>query len=75
MQTLVTRHGQTVIPSLIRKRHHIQTGDRLVWIDDGRIIRVIPVPANPIATLQGSGKGERLVERLLVERRRDLRRE
>lgn len=71
MTTSVTRRGQTVIPSEIRKRHHIQEGDRLVWLDDGLTIKVIPVPADPIQALRGRGRGERLVEKLLEGRRND----
>jgi AbrB family looped-hinge helix DNA binding protein len=65
METSVTKKGQTNIPALIRKRHHIKEGDRLVWLDDGDIIRVIPVPVDPLKALRGSGKGEGLLDRLL----------
>lgn len=75
MQTTVTKRGQTVIPAPIRKRYHIQEGDHLVWIDDGESIRVIPVAHDPISALRGSGRGERLVERLLAARQADRRRE
>jgi len=71
MTTSVTRRGQTVIPAEIRKRHHIQDGDRLVWLDDGQTIKVVPIPADPIQALRGRGKGEQLVEKLLESRRKD----
>jgi AbrB family looped-hinge helix DNA binding protein len=71
MQTSVTKRGQTVIPASIRKRYQIQEGDRLVWLDDGQVIKVIPVPADPIRALRGSGRGENLVEKLLAARRED----
>lgn len=75
MKTSVTRRGQTVIPAPIRKRYQIKEGDRLVWLDDGQTIRVIPVPADPIRALRGSGRGERLVEQLLAARNEDRKRE
>lgn len=75
MQTTVGRRGQTVIPALIRKRHQIQDGDQLVWLDDGDTISIVPVPADPIKALRGSGRGENLVEQLLEQRKRDLDRE
>ncbi len=72
--TAVTRRGQTVIPAVIRRRHGIQEGDRVVWLDDGSTIRVIPLPSDPIAALRGSGRGEGLVQELLAERTRDRKR-
>lgn len=75
METAVTKRGQTVIPAQIRKRHKIGKGTKLAWIDDGQMIRVIPVPDDPIAALQGSAKGENLLAKLLEERRRDRERE
>ena len=71
MQTAVTKRGQTVIPASIRKRYQIEEGDSLVWIDDGDIIRVIPVSRDPIRALRGSGRGEQLLQRLLAARQED----
>jgi AbrB family looped-hinge helix DNA binding protein len=71
MQTAVTKRGQTVVPAIIRKRYQIQEGDYLVWIDNGSTIQVIPVSRDPIQALRGSGRGERLVERLLAARQED----
>lgn len=48
--------------------------ERLVWIDDGEEVRGLLVPADPIKALQGSGKGENLLERLLQNRREDRER-
>jgi len=75
MTTSVSSRGQTVIPAEIRKRHHIQEGDHLVWLDDGNTIKVIPVSADPILALRGRGRGENLTKRLLEARREDRRRE
>lgn len=75
MQTAITKRGQTVIPAAIRKSHQIQEGDYLVWLDDGETIKVVVVPANPMQALRGRGRGERLVERLLEERRAERERE
>jgi hypothetical protein len=46
-------------------------GIQWVWLDDGQVIKIIPVPADPIRALRGSGRGERLVEKLLEARRQD----
>jgi len=75
MQTAVTRRGQTVIPAPIRQRYRIKVGDHLVWLDDGETIRVVVVPADALAALRGSGRGERLVDRLLKARNEDRNRE
>jgi AbrB family looped-hinge helix DNA binding protein len=75
MQTAVTKRGQTVIPASIRERYQIRAGDKIVWLDDGDSIKVVPVPADPIRALRGSGRGEQLVERLLSQRDQDRNRE
>jgi AbrB family looped-hinge helix DNA binding protein len=75
METVVSKRGQTSVPAEIRRRHGIQEGDTLVWIDDGCNIYVVPVPADPLSALRGSAKGENLLEMLLEERRRDRERE
>jgi AbrB family looped-hinge helix DNA binding protein len=71
METSVTKKGQTTIPADIRKRHHLQEGDRLSWLDDGEVIRIVPVPKDPLRALRGAGEGEGLLERLLQSRRED----
>jgi AbrB family looped-hinge helix DNA binding protein len=71
METSVTKRGQTVVPAAIRRRYHIDAGSRLVWLDDGETIRVVPVPADGVEALRGRGRGRRLTERLLDERRAD----
>jgi AbrB family looped-hinge helix DNA binding protein len=75
MQTTITKRGQTVVPADIRKRYAIQAGDQLVWLDDGEVIRVIPVPVDPVKALRGCAQGENLLTALLRERREDRDRE
>jgi hypothetical protein len=48
--------------------------DRLVWIDDGEVIRPFLRSADPLAALRGAGKGEGLLDRLLLNRREDRER-
>ncbi|HRO25078.1 MAG TPA: AbrB/MazE/SpoVT family DNA-binding domain-containing protein [Promineifilum sp.] len=73
MKTTVSKRAQTAVPALIRERYNIQDGDFLEWIDDGQVIKVIPIPADPIKALRGSAKGEGLNERLLTSRQEDKR--
>lgn len=72
MRTTVTKRAQTVVPAAIRERYGIEGGDLLEWIDDGQVIKVIPIPADPIKALRGCAKGEKLVEMLLDSRQEDL---
>lgn len=72
MKTTVTARGQTVVPAKIRKAYHIQPQTQLEWIDDGRTIRVVPIPPDPVQAAKGSSKG--LSKRLLEERERERRR-
>ena len=74
METAVTKKGQTNIPAAIRKRYQIREGDRLVWIDEGEVIRVIPVPADPVAAFAARPREERLLESLLQQRQEDRQR-
>jgi AbrB family looped-hinge helix DNA binding protein len=62
METSVTKRAQTVVPAAIRRRYHIGGGSRLVWLDDGETIRVVPVPAEPLQALWGRGRGRGLTE-------------
>ncbi len=71
METTLTERGQTVIPAEIRKRYKLKKGTKLVWLDNGKTITVIPIPDDPLKVLRGSGKGERLSIQLLEERRRE----
>jgi AbrB family looped-hinge helix DNA binding protein len=71
VETTVTRRGQTNIPAAIRRRHDIKEGDRISWLDDGETIRIVPVPADPIGALRGSGRGSSLLAALLRQRRED----
>ena len=75
MQTTLSRRGQLVLAAEIRKRRNFKEGDRFVWLDDGEIIKLIPIPKDHIAALQGRGKGEELLKKLLDERRKDRERE
>ncbi|MDX1416590.1 MAG: AbrB/MazE/SpoVT family DNA-binding domain-containing protein [Candidatus Promineifilaceae bacterium] len=71
MRTTITKRAQTVVPAVLRERYGIKGGDFLEWIDDGQVIKVIPVPADPIKALRGSARGENLVKKLLESRQED----
>ena len=75
METILTERGQTVVPAPIRKRYKLRKGAKLVWLDDGKTIKVIPIPHDPVEALHGIGKGENLLKVLLEERKKDRARE
>jgi len=75
VRTKVSRRAQTVVPAEIRRRHNIKDGDMLEWIDDGQTIKVVPVPADALEALRGSGKGQGLARKLLQDRTQERRRE
>ena len=43
MESAITKKGQVVIPSVIRKKYKIETGTKVQWMDTGNIIKVVPV--------------------------------
>ncbi len=71
VKTTITKRGQTVLPAALRRRYGVEGGGVLQWIDTGEGIRVIPLPADPVAALRGAAKGERLSARLRDARRGD----
>ncbi len=71
MRTTVKARGHTVIPAKVRWAHGITPQTQIEWIDDGQTIRIVPLPADPIAAARGTVKGLRAA--LLKERRLDRR--
>jgi len=48
----VTRQGQTTIPKELRDRYDIKEGDRVLYIDVGGYMVVLPMPKDPLKELQ-----------------------
>ena len=53
----VYARGQTVIPKMIRDALAIEYGTKLHWEVREGVIRVMPVPKNPVQALRGILKG------------------
>lgn len=70
-QTTVTQRGQTSIPVQIRHRYNLKAHTKLVWLDFGRTISVVPISDDPMKTLRGMFKQRSLTRLLLEERRRE----
>lgn len=73
----VTVKGQVLIPGDIRKRHHIEPGSEVRFVEYGNVVCIVPVVADPVDDAWGFLRdgGPSLAEELLKERRRDFRNE
>lgn len=72
----VTVKGQVLIPGDIRKRHHIEPGTEVRFVEYGNVICIAPVVADPVGAAWGMLPAEpSLADELLEERRRDKVRE
>ena len=69
MKAKVTARGQVSIPSEIRKKFNIEPESRVEWIVEGNVIKVIPLPKDPVAAFRGRGSRKYTTERLIEERR------
>ena len=74
MQTTISRRGQTVVPAKIRQAHNITPEMKLEWMDDGEVISVMPVPANPIKAMRGLFEHTDLRKALLKSRKEERKR-
>lgn len=71
MESTVTVRGQTAIPAAIRRRYNIKPKSKLVWIDDGHTITVMPITEDPIKALKGRFKDINLLKELLKSRKEE----
>ena len=69
-QTTVTERGQTSIPIQIRRRYNLKSSTRLIWLDLGKTISIVPLSEDPVKTLRGFFRERGLTQILLNERRR-----
>lgn len=75
IQTTVSHRYQTVVPTSIRNKYQIEEGSKIVWVDKGDKIELIPL-APPLKTVfRGSGRGSGLLEELLSSRATERKRE
>jgi len=49
----VTRQGQTTIPKPLRQKYMIDEGDRIIYVDLGDHVALLPVPKDPVKALEG----------------------
>jgi bifunctional DNA-binding transcriptional regulator/antitoxin component of YhaV-PrlF toxin-antitoxin module len=75
MESTVTERGQTAIPAALRRKYGLHPHMKLVWVDTGGGIRVVPVPKDPVKHFRGLFRGLGLTASLLKDRREELVRE
>lgn len=75
MESTVTERGQTAIPAVLRKKYGLKPHMKLMWVDTGGGIRVVPVSSDPVKHFRGMFKGLGLTESLLKDRREESERE
>ncbi len=73
MDSVMTKKGQVVIPVALRRKYGMDTGTRVVWIDTGSVIKLVPIPKEPLTALRGCSEGEDLTMRLLRAREEERR--
>jgi AbrB family looped-hinge helix DNA binding protein len=75
MKTKVTSRGQVSIPSELRKRFNIEPESRVEWIVEANVIKMIPLPKDPVAAFRGRGSRrystDALIEDRCVEREKE----
>lgn len=73
MKTTLSERGQIAVPSEIREKFGMKPGQQMEWIEDGKMIHLLPIPKDPIAHFRGSSKG--LTKALLENRKKERERE
>ncbi len=73
MESIITKRGQVVVPVALRRKYGITTGAKVAWIDTGSVIKLIPLPKDPVGSLRGCSDGEKLTKSLLKDRKEDKR--
>lgn len=72
----VSPKGWVVIPAELRKKYDLRPGSRVVLVDYGGMLAIVPAMDHPVEESAGRLKSRRsMVKALLAERARERRRE
>lgn len=75
MKTRVTVRGQVSIPARIRKQFHIEPESTVRWEVEGGVIKIVPLPKDPVSAFRGQGKAGYTTDQFLRDRRDERRKE
>jgi len=71
MITKVGTRGQVSIPKEIRKKFKIESETRIEWFVDGKTIRVLPIPKDPVKAFRGKGNRTYTTDDLIKDRKQE----
>jgi AbrB family looped-hinge helix DNA binding protein len=76
MTLTISNKGWVVIPAELRKKYKLKPGAKVIIVDYGGVLSIIPAAHEPIKRARGSLKDlPSLTKELLKERTKDRRRE
>jgi AbrB family looped-hinge helix DNA binding protein len=71
MKTTITARGQVSIPAALRKKYGLEEYMQVEWIEDGNVIKMIPLPKDPIKAFRGAGKNRYTTDKLVRDRKKE----
>lgn len=69
----ISAKGWLVIPVELRKKYDLKKGARVMLVDYGGVLAIVPAMANPIQQSRGMLKGGKPLLRVLKEERKQER--
>ena len=75
MQLTISSKGWVVIPAELRKKYDLKPGDKMIVVDYGGVLSLVPALDDPIRDARGLFKGCDLTGALLEDRRADAARD
>jgi AbrB family looped-hinge helix DNA binding protein len=73
MKAKVTVRGQVSIPAEIRRKFNIEPESRVEWVVEGGVIKMVPLPKDPVAAFRGRGSRKYSTEQLIEDRHAERR--
>lgn len=69
MTSKVSARGQLVVPYRFRAKYKIKVNSKIEWIDNGKVLTLVPIPDNVIASSRGILK--KTSSRILLQQRKE----